>query len=1047
MFLSALSRPLGRWRASLSLSVLLTGVTAALSPANAVSVLTQHNDVGRSGANLQETQLTPANVNINQFGELFSCNADGDIYAQPLYVPALKINGATHNVVYIATMHNSVYAYDADNGALLWQQSFGPSIPIGDVQYVSDIDKELGILGTPVIDPATNYMYFVAGNKDADNSYHNRLHVINILTGLDIMTPMDIQAQVPGTGDDAFTDTNGKSWVPFDAMRANQRPALLLLPDPRGGSSNSTVKAKYQNTKIVYIAWASHNDIRPYHGWLMGYEIDPVSGQLTQTGVYNSTPNGYEGGIWQSGQGPAADSAGNLYIMTGNGTSNINTTGGTEMSENFVKLTPSPVDASLSVADWFMPYNFDSLNGADADLGSAGVLLIPGTNYIIGGGKQSVFYVLDENNLGGYTAGSDNVHQEFQAGVQHIHGSPVYYNSPVGGPLVYVWSEYDYGHAYHFNAATGFFDTTPFSTTQEKVADGMPGAMLSISANGSVNNTAILWTNEPYSGNANNAVVPGIMRVYDAQDLSHELWDSHQFPGDDYGNVSKFTSPTVANGKVYVATFSGHMAVYGLLPPPVSVPIAPVLQSALSGDATVSITWSSVRGGRTYRLYRSTSPGGEGGTPIATNLSGNYYTDTGLTDGTTYYYKISAVNLKGESALSNEQSATPTSAPVGNGTGLFGRYYNGQTVAAPDILEEVDPTLNFNWNGASPGGTVPGTNWSARWTGYILPQYTEPYTIYATADDGVRVWVNGQQLINGWVDQGPTTYSGTISLTAGVKTVITVDYYQDGGGSECVLGWSSRRTPRQTIPQTQLFPITPGVAKTTSPTGLLGQYFSNMTLAAPETVDQVDQTVNFNWNGASPVSGVPTTQWSSRWSGMVVTPQTDNYTFYVTADDGVRLWVNGVKLVDAWVDQGPTEYSGTLPLIANHAYPIVVEYYQNGGGSECTLSWSSGYLPKQIIPNNQLTPLPVPPMSLFATPGTKQVQLRWTACTPYVSSYNVYRSTASGRETTTPYMTGITGTSAVDTQAATGVTYYYLVKGVNPAGVTSPTNEASATPQ
>jgi len=1019
---------------------------SGLQPAAAVSVLTQHNDVSRSGANLSETVLTPANVNLNQFGKLFATNVDGDVYAQPLYAPAVHIGAGTPNVLYVATMHNTVYAFNADTGSILWTKNFGPSIPIGDVQFISDIDLELGILGTPVIDPATNYMYFVAANKDADGSYHNRLHVISSITGVDVVPAVDIQAQVPGTGDDTFTDSNNVSWVPFNAMRENQRPAMLLLPDPRSKSTIPAVKAKYLNAKIVYIAWASHNDIRPYHGWLIGYGIDPSTNLLVQTGVYNTTPNGTEGGIWQSGQGPTADADGNFYVMTGNGTSTINQSGGTDMSETFVKLTPSTVDASLSVADWFMPYNFDGLNGADADLGSAGVMILPGTNYIIGGGKQSLMYVLDKSNLGKYTPGSDNIHQEFQAGVGHIHGSPVYYKSPSAGPLIYVWSEADALHAYQFNAGTGLFNPTPFSTSHEIVPDGMPGAMLSISANGNVANTGIVWATMPLSGNANNAVVPGIVRAYDAQNLTRELWDSSMVKTDIPGSLSKFTPVTVANGKVYVPTFSGKIIVYGPLPTPTSVPTAPVLKTLIAGNAQSVATWAPSTGARSYKVYRGTTPGNE--TLLASSVATNTYTDKTSVNGQTYYYKIAGSNLLGDSPLSNELSGTPAAPVVGTGVGLLGQYYSNTTLTGTPVLERTDATINFNWNGGSPKqGVVPGANWSGRWTGYVQPQYTEGYTFYGTADDGIRVWVNDVLVADGWRDQGPTTYSGAISLTAGTKYKIEVEYYQGGGGSFTSLEWSSPRTPRQIVPKSQLYlpPAVPAPVVGTG-TGLFGQYFTNIDLTAPDKAERVDPTVNFTWDGASPIANVPGTNFSTRWTGRVVPQYDDVYTFYLAGDDGVRLWVNGVKVLDGWFFQGVTEYSGLISLARNKPVNITAEYFQGGGGAACQLSWSSAHTAKQIIPATQLFPVPAAPGGLIATSGNGKVSLKWNNPTGgNFTGISIYRGATSHGEAATPIAT-VTGTSYVDTTVVNGNTYYYYAKAVNGAGTTVASNEVIGKP-
>jgi hypothetical protein len=530
-------------RAVASRSVVFAALLAVLVvvPARAqVGVFTQHNDTYRTGANLNETILNTKNVNSQTFGKLFARAVDGEVYAQPLYVSGLTVPGyGTCNVVYVATMHNSVYAFDADdpNAKLpLWKVNLGPSIPVGDVQYISDISTEVGILSTPVIDPATGIMYLVARTKEAGN-FVQRLHALDLKTGNERLGgPVVIQATYPGTGD----DSDGIN-VHFNPQRQNQRPGLLL------------------SKGMVVIAWASHNDIRPYHGWLMTFDATT----LQKKGVYCTTPDGGLGGVWQSGQGIAVDDGGFLHFMTGNGDFNANE-GGRNLGDSFVKLKLG-VDGSLSMVDWFSPHNNDVLNAWDADLGSAGVLVMPGTKYVLGAGKESVLYLLDRNNLGHFRADEDTqIPQRFQAGAGHVHGSPILWSHPTAGRLVYLWSEQGFLTAFRFLGDR--FDTQPFSRGSTQVPDGMPGAMLSISANGSKTETAIVWASHPREGNANNAVTPGILRAYNAADLTQEIWTSEDDADRDrVPTFGKFAPPTVANGKVYLPTFSGEVLVYGLL--------------------------------------------------------------------------------------------------------------------------------------------------------------------------------------------------------------------------------------------------------------------------------------------------------------------------------------------------------------------------------------------------------------------------------------------------------------------------------------------------
>jgi hypothetical protein len=364
-----------------------------------VSVLTQHNDVSRTGANLKETSLNTFNVKVNQFGKLFERLVDGQIYAQPLYVSNLSIpNQGSHNVVYVATMHNSVYAFDADNpnaSTPLWQRNLGPSVPPTDLgSGYLDIQIEIGITSTPVIDLSSQTLYCVAKTKE-NSAYFQRLHALDITTGQPKSgSPVVIAASASGTGDGSINGT-----VSFNPLRHLNRPALLLL------------------NGAIYLAFGSHGDRDPYHAWVLSYNATT----LQQMAIFNGTANGSRGGIWQAGQGLAADANSYIYLITGNGTFDHNV-GGPNLGMSFIKLsTPG-----LAVADWFTPYNVSSLNSSDSDLGASGPLLIPGTNLVLGGGKEGVFHLLNRDMMGHFNAGSNaQIVQNFKATVGHIHGSPI----------------------------------------------------------------------------------------------------------------------------------------------------------------------------------------------------------------------------------------------------------------------------------------------------------------------------------------------------------------------------------------------------------------------------------------------------------------------------------------------------------------------------------------------------------------------------------------------------------------------------------------------
>ncbi len=524
---------------------LLVSVLTVSCAFSQMAVTTHHYDNSRTGGNTSEDILTASNVNPSMFGMLFSYPVDGDVYAQPLYVPSVTLaNGSTHNVLYIETMNNSVYAFDADtnagtNSTPLWTVNYNnpalgiTPVPATDVQIASNFNiiGPIGITGTPVIDTANSAMYFVVRTKE-NGAYFQRLHAVNIATGAELgNSPVVITGSVSGS----------KGTTSFDTKINNQRLALALA------------------NGMVYIAWASHGDSGAYHGWVMGYSTYSASSPskpIQQQGIFCDTYGGSRGGLWQSGSGPVIDSNGNLYYGIGNGTWD----GVNSFAESVVKLSPT-----LQVVDYFTPYNWSGLTAGDLDLGVGGVLMIPGTDLMVETSKTGLLYLLSTSNLGHLVSGNTQIPQVLSAAPGHIHSGPTYWNSPTFGPLVYVWGEQDYLKAFHFNGTT--FDTTPVTTSTFKDPTGMPGAFLAVSSNGSVPGTGVLWANLPYSGNANTGTVPGVLRAFSPDNLSIELWDSHIDPTrDDYGNFSKFTPPMIVNGKVYMATFSNQVVVYGLLP-------------------------------------------------------------------------------------------------------------------------------------------------------------------------------------------------------------------------------------------------------------------------------------------------------------------------------------------------------------------------------------------------------------------------------------------------------------------------------------------------
>ncbi|MGZ4974669.1 MAG: hypothetical protein ACXWDN_18070, partial [Limisphaerales bacterium] len=446
-------------------------VIAQITPAFAVDVLTFHNDLARTGANTNETILTRANVNSTNFGRTFSYTVDGQVYAQPLYVSALNIPGqGTHNVVFVATEHNSVYAFDADsntgpNGGLFWHVNLGPTIPTPNSLYsrygtFGDITPEIGITSTPVIDRASGTLYTDAFTFDGTNYFHH-IHALNIATGAEQpSSPVLVAPSVSGSGDGSSGGT-----IQFNTKLQMQRPALTLV----GG--------------ILYVAYGSIGDNDPYHGWVVGFNASNLSPLANY--IFNDTPNGNEGGIWMAGCGLAVDSQTNIYFLTGNGT--FDATNGSDYSDCFVKLSTA---GRLTVADYFSPSNQATLASGDRDLGSGGILLLPDSvgsaahpHLMVGSGKEGTVYLVDRDNLGHFNANTNRIVQTLQLAQGGNFSSPAYFN----GRLYYQGTR-DALRAYSFS--NGLLVPGPVKSTNSCTTFHAPTP--SVSANGTAN--GIVWT-------------------------------------------------------------------------------------------------------------------------------------------------------------------------------------------------------------------------------------------------------------------------------------------------------------------------------------------------------------------------------------------------------------------------------------------------------------------------------------------------------------------------------------------------------------------------
>jgi hypothetical protein len=498
-----------------------------------VSVLTYHNDVGRTGQNLNETLLTTSNVNATTFGRIGFLTVQGRVDAEPLYVPNLTIAGAAHNVVFVVTEHDLAYAFDADTFAQLWQASvLGANETTSDDHGCGQITPEIGITATPVIDPkagAHGTIFVAAMSKDSGGNYYQRLHALDLTTGAEQSgSPTTIQATFPNSG----------GHVTFDPGQYAERSGLLLL------------------NGVIHMGWTSHCDAGSYTGWVMGYS----ESTLQQTAVINITPNGSEGSVWMAGAGLAADSSNFIYFLAANGTFDptLNASGfpvNGDYGNAFIKLSTS--GGSLSVSDYFTMYNTVTESDADEDLGSGGALVLPDlkdgsgntVHLAVGAGKDSNIYVVNRDSMGKFNPNNDNaIYQELDGAVGGgVWAMPAYFNG-----TVYYGGVSDSLKA--FPVANAKLATTPSSVSAANYA--YPGATPSVSANGS--SDGIVWAIQ--NGGT------GVLHAYDATNLANELYNSNQAAnGRDQFTDNKFITPMIANGKVYVGTPTG-VIVFGLLP-------------------------------------------------------------------------------------------------------------------------------------------------------------------------------------------------------------------------------------------------------------------------------------------------------------------------------------------------------------------------------------------------------------------------------------------------------------------------------------------------
>jgi Legume lectin domain/Chitobiase/beta-hexosaminidase C-terminal domain/Fn3 associated len=686
--LAAEPRPCWISRASLRLAAVFFVIALASLPSYAqTSILTQHYDISRTGQNTAETILTTSNVNSASFGKLFWIPVTGYVYAQPLYVPGVVIPGnGTHNVLYVATEHDQLYAFDADNGAQLWQVNFlingATTVTTNDVGGTQDINPEMGITGTPTIDPVSKTLYVVVNTVESGNIIY-RLHAIDITTGAEKFGgPVLMSGSVPGTAPDG----NG-STVPFNPQWANQRPGLLLL------------------NGYLYVGFSSHGDNGPWHGWILAYNAS----SLSQTGIWCTSPNGKGNGIWGAGSGLTADAEGYIYVATGNGDDTVTTPAPPpsttiDYGDSIVKVgltngVPVPTD-------YFTPYNQAALDDGDTDLGSGGVLALPDPqpgpypHILIQSGKQGEIYVVNRDKLTSdgshYCNGCSSdpeIIQSLTSATGGLWSMPAYWNSQV-----YLWG--NGGHLVAYSLTNGMLSQTPTSTSAE--SSNFPGSTPVVSSNGTSN--GIVWAVE---SDAYNSQGPAILRAYSAANVSNILYGSNLTSGrDTLGPAVKFVVPVVTNGKVYVGA-ENEVDVFGLTAgwPQAAAPSFSPAAGSYNGG--IQVTMSSTTPNAT--IYYTTN----GNTPTST--SPVYTGPVSVTDTTTFNAVTTANGFLQSAASTATYTVQSQTAPP-NISPAAGTYNSSQTIQLSDTTPNA--IIYYTTDGSTPN--------------HNSKQYSTPISVTAT---------------------------------------------------------------------------------------------------------------------------------------------------------------------------------------------------------------------------------------------------------------------------------------------------------------------------
>ena len=1043
-------------------------------------ILTFHDDINNSGVNSTETTLTPTNVNTSTFSKRFATTVDGKIYAQPLYMPNVNVvsgpNAGVHNLVFVATEHDTLFAIDAQSGAIVWQTSFTASglagavissVPSGDTNS-TDTSPEIGITSTPVIDPTTNYLYCTAKTKQSVtgvNHYVYTLYKIDITNGnatpnANIVGSTMIgntiynsvnstftyntatsptAAQDPfvlGTGDGAIT-VNGQSRVYFNTLRQMQRPGLRL----------------YNGT--LYIAFGSHGDNGPYHGWLLAYSVPT----LTLVGVLNSTPNAGLGGFWGGGAAPVVDSNGYIYLMTGNGlfdgynnsgaTAGLNSLGfpvngdyGDSILKIGVDTTTSPGNQStngwgLRIVDYFSPFNSTNLDNTDTDLGSGGINLLPASagssahpNLLVGAGKQGNVYLVDTANMGKFSATTDNVVQE-QVAIGEAFTTPVFFNG-----MLYYGAAVDNIKA--FTIANAQMSTTPIESA---IQMNWPGSTMSISANGT--SSGVVWAID----NGTQA-----LHAFSAGTLGGELWNSTQASGnsDSIGTTQKFAAPIVADGQVFCPTATA-LVVYGPPPAASTAPAAPTnLAATVISALQINLSWTDNSTNENGFSIEQSTDGinfSQVGT-VATNVT-TYSAETNITAGSTYYFRVRAFNGTTNSTYSTYSNVVTATTP---GTVASLNYSSGFTGSSGALIYNGSALIvSGRARLTNGGGSQAGTVFSS--TAQSINNFSTTFTFQETS-----ATADGFSFIIQNVGNTAVGASGGGLGYAGIKNSIAVkfDIYNNAGeGSD-----STGLFTNGAYPYTPAINLT-GTGITLSNGDLMSATLTyngtTLTETITDTVTSATVTESYAINIASTIgSGTAYVGFGGGTGGLSSTQDIVSWTFSplptaapAAPSNLTAAAASGTSVNLAWTSNS-TNQSGFIIMRAT------------GGGafsqvgvtaSNVTTYTDTGLVPNttysyEVAATNNIGPsaysnvatalvpiAPATPTNAQATAITSTtIAMSWTNNATNATGYNIFRKMTSGSNFAQVASLPPTATTYTDTGLTPGTSYDYHIQAYNVAG-------------